>query len=104
MILQSESENKLFKEKMDTLNNLFSEFKFELNLYTLLKRNIRNNTKVDVNSVHDLVSSLPRKLKYELSDVIYKSLMEELDILKGKEQKDKEFKSWLCPLLRTQIV
>ena len=65
-----------------------------------MKKSIKINYKKDAQTVAGFVEELPPNLKVSLSMHIFKDVYSQIDYLANKQ---KNFISWLCPLLKTHV-
>ena len=90
----------IFDEKMVVLDRLYKEHMFPLDLYSRIRKNLKYNYIKDVQKESDFVEDLPLTLKQQLSTFIYEQVYTQVDFLKDKNS---NFISWVCPLLRSKV-
>ena len=86
---------------MVILERLHKEHDFPLLLFSNIKKNLKFNYTQDLRSVNQFVEELPHNLKTELSIYIYEKVYMQVDFLKNKS---KSFISWICPMLKMNVV
>lgn len=72
-----------------------------LDLYTRLKRSMKQNVGQDLAEVSSFLEELPHSLRIELSLYIHEQTYTKLYFLKKKTM---SFIAWICPLFKTFAV
>lgn len=97
IISNYDSSQAKLQEKMQTLDNIKSEYKIGSDLYKKLVRSVRYDHSKSQKDFVSFIDELPYKLKIELAMEIHKSLYQTVGFFKFKE---KSFIAWIGTILR----
>lgn len=85
------------KEKLNTLNNIRSEYDMDFELYWKLKQSLYYDHSKDMTDKMTLINELPSNLKVNLCNVMYRKNVKGIKYL---EEKSAHFMATVGPMLR----
>jgi hypothetical protein len=101
IIQNIDSNNALFEQEINMLNEIYKDYCLPLELYNRLKKSIGYQHKEDIAGLQKFINNLPQKLKIEVSLYIYESRYTKIKFFKNQTP---SFITWICSILIGQQV
>ena len=95
MITQNDNQQAGLRLRLDTLNNLKTQYKLDPELLLQLRDAIKFEYSKTVDGLDDLMNSLPIQLKMKLASSIHGDVLNDFEFFKFAEKHSKTFLSWI---------